>query len=93
MGELAVIAIVAVAGFAMGMAARSWWALFVAALPTVSWLALTLPGWTEEDSDGVTGFDFFLAGFAFLGAPLIVGCAAGVLIARRRMRGRPTVRT
>ncbi|MDQ3933206.1 MAG: hypothetical protein M3340_01090 [Actinomycetota bacterium] len=84
LGDLAVLAVVAGVGLALGVAVRRWWLVAIAAGPSVAWLALTVPGWTEEDIHGNTGADFFLLGFGYVGAPMIVGAALGVWLGRRR---------
>jgi hypothetical protein len=82
-GDLVVIAGVAALGFTIGFAARRWWVIAVAAAPSVLWLALTLPGWTEGDIHDNTGADWFLVGFGYIGAPVLVGAAAGIWLGRR----------
>ena len=84
-GELAVIAGAAAVGFAIGFAVRRWWVIAIAAAPSVLWLTVTLPGWTEGDIHDNTGADWFLVGFGYLGAPVIVGAAAGIGLGRRML--------
>jgi hypothetical protein len=81
--EYALIALVAAAFLGLGIAVRQWWAIWIACLPSLLFFVLALPTWSEEDSDGMAGSDWFLAGFAFIGLPLIAGVALGVWVGRR----------
>lgn len=73
----------ALVGFGIGFAARRWWTLPLLGIPTYLWFVLTVGSWGEEDSDGVTGADFFLMGFLLVGAPLLAGGLAGIALGRR----------
>jgi hypothetical protein len=82
MSSYALIAVIAAACLGLGLAARYWWTVAVACIPSVVWLAITIPRWSEDLGDGVTGADWFLVGFIYIGAPVVVLVAVGVLVGR-----------
>jgi len=77
--------IIALAGCAcvlLGAASRRWWIIAVALIPSVLWLWVSLPGWSEASSDGATGADWFVGGILYVGAPVAALVAAGVCLGR-----------
>ena len=87
-GDYVFIAVVVVLAVGLGLAVRHWLVVGIAAIPSIVWLVRWVPTWTADEGDGHTGSDLFLIGFLFVGLPLIVLVALGVLLGRLAF-GRP----
>ena len=89
MESVAYIALAVLACLGLGLAVRRWWIVLVGFAPSLLWLLPSLPIWSEEDSDGVTGSEFFWVGLIYIGLPIPVLMAIGVLIGQALFPPKP----
>ena len=89
MEDAVYIALPVLACLGLGLAVRRWWIVLVGLAPALVWFVLWLPNWNEPDSDGATGSEWFAVGLVYIGLPIPVLVALGVLIGRALFPPKP----